>query len=187
MPKGAVTSGYAGGNDPLKAGAFTSHGNGMPLNWHNQGADAGLYTNDDIHAVRILVMEPTTDRKGPNVGPRFYNHATERLRILGEIPLRKFGEREPRQAVGQPLDPDGNPDTSFLAKIPADTVFTFQTLDRRRHGAEHGPDLAPAAARRNPHNCGGCHAHSQQPTPFEKTAAAKPDYKVWDLTSKRRC
>jgi mono/diheme cytochrome c family protein len=33
-------------------------------------------------------------------------------------------------------------------------------------------------------NCGGCHAHSQQPTPFEKTAAAKPDYKIWDLTAK---
>ena len=37
-------------------------------------------------------------------------------------------------------------------------------------------------------NCGGCHAHSQQPTPFEQTAAAKPDYKVWDLTDEaRRC
>jgi hypothetical protein len=31
-------------------------------------------------------------------------------------------------------------------------------------------------------NCGGCHAHSQQPTPFEKTAAARPDYPVFDLT-----
>ena len=33
-------------------------------------------------------------------------------------------------------------------------------------------------------NCGGCHAHSQQPTPFEKTEAARPDYKIWDLTDK---
>src|SRR5262249_33503346 len=33
------------------------------------------------------------------------------------------------------------------------------------------------------HNCGGCHAHSQQPTPFDQTAAARPDYKVWDLTN----
>jgi hypothetical protein len=32
-------------------------------------------------------------------------------------------------------------------------------------------------------NCGGCHAHSQQPTPFEKTAAARPDYAVWDLVN----
>jgi hypothetical protein len=32
-------------------------------------------------------------------------------------------------------------------------------------------------------NCGGCHAHSQEPTPFEKTAAARKDYKVWDLVN----
>src|SRR5262249_10226778 len=31
-------------------------------------------------------------------------------------------------------------------------------------------------------NCGGCHAHSQQPTPFEKTAAARRDYPLFDLT-----
>jgi hypothetical protein len=34
------------------------------------------------------------------------------------------------------------------------------------------------------HDCGGCHAHSQQPTLFEKTAAAKDDYQVFDLTRK---
>jgi hypothetical protein len=33
-------------------------------------------------------------------------------------------------------------------------------------------------------NCGGCHAHSQKPTPFQDTVAVKADYKVWDLTSK---
>jgi hypothetical protein len=32
-------------------------------------------------------------------------------------------------------------------------------------------------------DCGGCHAHSQKPTPFEKTAAAGKDYKVWNLTA----
>jgi hypothetical protein len=31
-------------------------------------------------------------------------------------------------------------------------------------------------------NCGGCHAHSQEPTDFNKTAAAKPDYTPFDLT-----
>ena len=128
VPNGKVTAEYRGGNDPWRGlDAFTSHGNGMPLNWHNQGGDVGLYQNDEIHAIRILAMEPTTDRKGPNASRGFYNHANERLRILGEIPVRKFA------ADGQqPLDPDGNPDTSFLVKIPADTAFTFQTLDK--HG-----------------------------------------------------
>ena len=178
IAKGSVTAAYAGGNDPWKGlDAFTSHGNGMPLNWHNQGADAGLYTSDDIHAVRILVMEPTTDRKGASAGRRFSNHASERLRVLGEVPLRKFTGDQ------QPTDPDGNPDTSFLVKLPADTAFTFQTLDRRGlvlNMAQTWHQLRPGEVRTN---CGGCHAHSQQPTPFEKTLAARPDYPVWDLVN----
>ena len=35
---------------------------------------------------------------------------------------------------------------------------------------------------RDRNNCGGCHAHSQEPTDFNKTCAARPDYKVFDLT-----
>jgi hypothetical protein len=178
VPKGKVTGTYAGGNDPWKGlDAFTSHGNGMPLNWHNQGADVGLYDNDQIHAVRILVLEPTTDRRGANSGRRFHNHATERMRILGEIPLRSFTGGK------QPLDPDGNPDTSFLAKIPADTPFTFQTLDKNGmvlNMAQTWHQLRPGEIRTN---CGGCHAHSQKPTDFAQTRAAKPSYQVWDLVN----
>jgi hypothetical protein len=33
-------------------------------------------------------------------------------------------------------------------------------------------------------NCGGCHAHSQMPTPFDKTAAARKHYQVWDLVER---
>src|SRR5262249_22077582 len=146
-------------------------------NWGYQGADAGLYSNEDIHAVRILVMEPTTNRRnGPKAGRLFSRHAMDGLRILGEIPLRKFtGDK-------QPIDPDGNPDTSFLAKIPADVAWTFQTLDK--HGmllnmSQTWHQLRPGEIR---NDCGGCHAHSQQPTQFKDTAAAKPDYVPFDLT-----
>ncbi len=94
VPEGKTTAMFLGKNNNSWKGLdpFTSHGNGMPLNWHNQGADVGLYSNADIHAVRILAMEPTTDRKGANSGRRYFNHAGERLRILGEIPLRKFSQ-----------------------------------------------------------------------------------------------
>jgi hypothetical protein len=180
VPPGKVTAIYAGGNDPWKGlGALTSHGNGVPLNWHNQGSDTCLYDNDDIHAIRILAMEPTTDRNaGHRPGRLFHSHARERLRILGEIPVRHFKDGK------QPLDPDGNPDTSFLAKIPADTAFTFQTLDKNGimlNMAQTWHQLRPGEIR---HDCGGCHAHSQTPTPFEQTAAARPDYKVFDLTTR---
>jgi hypothetical protein len=151
----------------------------MPLNWHNQGADAGLYSNSDIHAVRILAMEPTTDRhRGPDAGRRFYNHAQERLRILGEIPVHKFDADG-----GQPEDPDGNPDTSFLAKIPADTAFTFQTIDADGmvlNMSQTWHQLRPGEVRTD---CGGCHAHSQKPTLFAETVAGGEGYEVWDLVN----
>jgi hypothetical protein len=179
FPNGGFTASYAGKGDPWKGlDPFTSHGNGPPLNWHNQGAEAGLYSNDDIHAVRVLAMEPTTDRRGADSGRRYYNHAGERLRVLGEIPLRKFDAKGK-----EPLDPDHNPDTSFLAKIPADLGFTFQTLDKRGmvlNSAQTWHQLRPGEIR---NDCGGCHAHSQRPTEFRSTVAGKPDYKVWDLVN----
>ena len=126
-------------------------------------------------------MEPTTDRHRAQAGPTFRSHANERLRILGEIPVRKFvPARTARRS--QPTRPDGNPDTSFLAKIPADVAFTFQTLDKDGmvlNMAQTWHQLRPGEIR---NNCGGCHAHSQKPTLFEDTAAAKADYQVFDLT-----
>ena len=80
------------------------------------------------------------------------------------------------------MDPDGNPDTSFLAKIPADQSFTFQLIDKNGMtltSAQTWHQVRPGEAR---YDCGGCHAHSQAPTNFELTAAARPDYKVFDLT-----
>lgn len=181
VPNNEVTAVYAGERDSTGyAGLdpFNTAENGASLNWFNQGADAGRYSNDDIHAIRILAMEPTTDRHhGPKNGRLFSSHADERLRILGEIPVRKFGDGDK-----QPLDPDGNPDTSFLAKIPADTAFTFQTLDKRGmvlNMAQTWHQVRPGEVR---HDCGGCHAHSQQPTLFKDTAAAQRDYQLFDLT-----
>jgi hypothetical protein len=161
---------------------FNTKGKSNSSNWVLQGADAGKYTNEDIWAVRILAMEPFTDK---NYGPggsshrsEFYiSHARERLRILGEIPLRK------NASDGSVLkDYTGDPDTSFLAKIPADVPFTFQALDRNGsvlNMSQTWHQVRPGEVRTN---CGGCHAHSQIPVDFEKTAAASKDYKIWDLT-----
>lgn len=167
-----------GGLDP-----FNTSQNGSSSNWGYQGADAGKYENSDIWAVRILAMEPITDRRyGPNHSPSnhagdFISHANEKLRILGEIPLRKFEQN------GNPiLDNEGNPDTSFLAKIPADTPFTFQTLDRNGmvlNASQTWHQVRPGEMRAD---CGGCHGHSQMPMMFETTAASAIDYSVVDLS-----
>lgn len=154
---------------------FNSYRPGID-HWYNQGSDCGLYDNSDIHAVRIIAQEPTSQRKR-----MFWNWGDERYRILGEIPVRKF-DRRVATNDGQPIDPDGNPDTSFLARIPADTSFTFQMLDR--HGmmlnmAQTWHQVRPGEIR---HDCGGCHAHSQKPTEFKLTAAAREDYQLLDLS-----
>lgn len=158
--------------------AFNTSENGQSSNWFTQGADAGRYTNADIWAVRVVALEANSHRSyGPHEGKHFTSHAGERMRVLGEIPLRKVDEG------GEPvLDPEGNPDTSFLAKLPADTPFTFQTLDRNGlvlNMAQTWHQVRPGELRAN---CGGCHAHSQEPLAFETTAAALPDYPVFDLS-----
>jgi hypothetical protein len=166
---GVVKKGSVTATRPAESGRYRRH----LASWVDQGADAGVYDNSDIHAIRIVLQEPNVREDQW----RFYNHARERLRVLGEIPVRHFKDGQ------QPLDPDGNPDTSFRAKIPADHSFTFQTLDR--HGmvlnmAQTWHQVRPGEVR---NDCGGCHAHSQKPTRFEKTAAASPDYKVFDLAA----
>ncbi|MEX0585360.1 MAG: hypothetical protein WD176_01860, partial [Pirellulales bacterium] len=194
VQQGSVTAGWTGDSKDPYQGWDPFNDENPNRSWTHQGAEAGRYDNADIHAVRIVAMEGTTDDGG---GPnrRFFNHANERMRILGEIPVRKFvvppsggiaAAQPPKGGTtnGQPHDPDGNPDTSFLAKIPADVAFTFQTLDRRGmvlNMAQTWHQVRPGEIR---HNCGGCHAHSQQPTDFSLTAAAKDDYPIFDLTEK---
>ncbi len=147
-------------------------------NWRWQGSDAGLYSSDDIWAVRIVMLEPNTHRGvGPFQARRFNSHAGERMRILGEIPLRKTN------GAGQPiLDPVFDPDTSFLARIPADTPFLFQTLDRDGlvlNAAQTWHQVRPGEMRTN---CGGCHSHANDPVEFDLTAAGQPGYEPFDLT-----
>ncbi len=161
--------------------AFNTNQNQKDSNWSWQGAAAGRYNSSDIYAVRILSMEPSSNvGRGPGIGNNwikgFYNHANERLRILGEIPLRKT------TAEGTTiLDPDGNPDTSFLARIPADTPFTFQTIDEDGlvlNMSQTWHQLRPGEVRTN---CGGCHAHAEMPLDFSQTAAAQSGYSIEDL------
>jgi hypothetical protein len=190
VDKGSVTATFAGNKaDPYEGQGPLCYDPGVE-NWFYQGSEAGRYDNSDVHAIRIVAFEPTTDWRHLLGGRRtFWNMVNERMRILGEFPVRKFarnGSPPVANAPGspEPLDPDGNPDTSFLAKIPADVPFTFQMLDR--HGmvlttAQTWHQVRPGEIR---HDCGGCHAHSQKPTLFKDTAAARPDYAVWDLTKR---
>ncbi|MEO8276432.1 MAG: hypothetical protein ABI639_09435 [Thermoanaerobaculia bacterium] len=149
--------------------------------WIHQGSDAGIYSADDVYAVRILMQQAQSDRTYPNNGPSFAVVGGERMRILGEVPVR--GAFSGKAIGATVVHPDGQTaaDTSFLVKVPADTSFTFQTLDRRGmvlNMAQTWHMVRPGEAR---YDCGGCHAHSREPFPFAQTAAAQPGFPVRDL------
>jgi hypothetical protein len=79
---------WAGTFDGLDA--FNTSENEQSSNWGTQGSGAGKYANPDIWAVRVVAMETNTHRSyGPNEGAQFASHASERLRVLGEIPSRR--------------------------------------------------------------------------------------------------
>jgi hypothetical protein len=156
---------------PFKGDSFYPHENNGDRNWTFQGADAGRYTDDDIYAIRILALQPVTDRSYPDNGRAFGSLFSERVRILGEIPVRKDGV----------IDAQGNTDTSFLARIPADIPFTFQTLDRTGlvlNTAQTWHQVRPGEKR---FDCGGCHAHSKPALDFHTTVADRSDYTIRDL------
>lgn len=156
---------------PFRGDRFYPHENNGDRNWTFQGSDAGVYGDDDIYAIRLLALQGITDRTYPNNGGGFASNFSERVRILGEVAVRKEGIR----------DSHGNIDSSFLAKIPADVPFTFQTLDRNGlvlNTAQTWHQVRPGEKR---YDCGGCHAHSKPALDFNTTAASRNDYAVSDL------
>ena len=55
---------------PFRGDRFYQHENFGDRNWTRQGADAGLYTDNDIYAVRVLALQPITDRSYPKMAAR---------------------------------------------------------------------------------------------------------------------
>ena len=153
---------------------------GSTGNWGSQGADAGLYTNDDIHAIRILAMEPTTDAPQRRQGRPALLQPRPRA---AAHPRRNPGAqvRLARTASSRSI-PTATPTPASSPRSRPTCAFTFQTLDKNGmvlNMAQTWHQVRPGEIR---NDCGGCHAHSQKPTPFKDTAAAKPDYAVFDLT-----
>ena len=136
VPKGSVTA----TGDPYAA---FSHSMRARTNWDGQGADAGLYDNSDIHAIRILAMEPATvaRRRSAVLQPRRRTAAHPRRdsRCASSATGRQAAARSRRQSRHQ-----------LPRQDPRRRRLHLPDARQGRHGAEHGPDLAPAPARRNP-------------------------------------
>jgi len=199
-----------GSDDPFQSSSSRELHDG---NWTIQGAESGVFSNDDIYGVRIISTpaKPFTkpinkyknkkrwenikpyliDKRLDKVVARYGSFHGEKWEILGEFPLmhKQNGLK----------DKQGNPDTSWQAKIPAETPFLIQTIDK--NGMTLVSELTWRALKsgENRTDCGGCHAHSIPALDFKTTATGKgyPIYDVpgvddfdsriddgtWDLTS----
>jgi hypothetical protein len=153
-------------------------------NWTVQGADAGVFSNDDIYGVRIVtspaipftqpidknidlgrwnsILKHLEDDRLKQVVARFGSYHGERWEILGEFPVKK-----------SVTDGRGDPDTSWQAKIPSDTPFFIQTIDE--NSMTLVSELAWRALKPGEKraDCGGCHAHSVMPLDIATTQAGK--------------
>ncbi len=164
------------------------------ISWKVQGTDGMLYEDKDIHSITILQHESFQDTEGLGrhlKGTVGYNGET--VRELGTFILRK---------EGNPKDPDGKDDTSFMVKVPADTSISM--LARDKHGNvlnNHGTwlQVRPGEVRVN---CNGCHDHVKHDHGghlenadgidypgdsndwfWDGAAAAKKDYLIRDLAN----
>ena len=195
--------------DKLDAYAPNSSRENNDGNWTIQGADAGVFDNTEIYGVRIIATPPVPftsplsndnqsntdinryllDDRSRFVPRRFGSYHGERWEILGEFPL----------AHKSVTDAQGNPDSSWLAKIPANMPTFIQTIDDK--GMTLTSELTWRALKpgENRSDCGGCHANSIPALDFSTTQTGKKapikniagiidtDPKIqnsyWDLTS----
>jgi hypothetical protein len=117
-------------------------------NWWLQGGDTRVFTNDEIAAVRIVMMEA----RSTSLPFGWTTAISERVRVLGEVPV--------------------NSDGSFLAKIPADTPVSFTLLDKHGLTLTHAQTWHQVRPGELKADCGGCHAHSKTPVDFATSLAA---------------
>lgn len=131
--------------------------------FHRQGTDTIEYQDDDLCGVRILALLPN---RGRDTWKEISNTAGERVRILGEFPVRKT------------QDPY---DTSFLVRFPANIPYMMHGIDcdgRTLNTDQTWQSLRPGEVK----TCGGCHVHSRPSNEdFADTLAARPDYTTHKL------
>ena len=179
-------------DDSKETDPFQSNSTSRELHegsWTIQGTDVGVYDNHDIYGVRIISTPPkpftlplskysqdpnnkdqwkkmhdyTRIRQLDNIIARYTSLHSERWEILGEFPLTNK----------ESIDLQGNPDSSWAAKVPADTPLLIQAIDK--NGMTLNSELTWRGLKSGEvrTDCGGCHAHSIESLDFSTTQTAK--------------
>jgi len=139
----------------MKDGGGTMSGRTY-LNLGASGSELAIFDNDEVFGVRVLMPVPNTPKdlyKGEEKWSGIQQH---HLRILGEYPVRK-----PDSNGVEPNDEQGNPDTSFIVRVPADTPFLMQTIDKRGMALDI-ETASRSVVRGEQQLCAGCHVHTRE-------------------------
>lgn len=158
-----------------KPNPYTNSNSGLPTSWSRLGPTTpiqrwkGWGNTPDERLPYFEKFIPVKKWEGPN----------------GEIWQQST---DPTQWTDPPagytlmLGPDGQPDTSFLVKLPADAPFLWGLFDRAGCALVTGQTWHQVKAGEISTRCNGCHAHNKstlaQPTPFgfADTFAATTQY-----------
>jgi hypothetical protein len=147
------------------------------LNLAAQGGDLSLYDNDEIVGVRVTMLMPTLPNGLFGGVEDWAGVQSHHLRVLGEFPVRKF-DGSGNQVMNAT---EGQADTGFLLKIPSDTPFLFQALDKNGM-ALNLETTSRTVARGEQQVCSGCHVHTREGNAFSTSAASSSSTPVGDFS-----
>ncbi len=126
------------------------------MNLAVSGAELAIFDNDEIYGVRVLIPVPNIPKEAYRSEEKWSGFQQHHLRILGEYPVRKPGTEGL-----EPDDAQGNPDTSFIVRVPADTPFLMQTIDKRGMALDI-ETTSRSVTRGEEQFCSGCHVHTRE-------------------------
>jgi len=125
------------------------------MNLAVSGAELAIFDNDEIYGIRVLMPVPNIPKQAYKSDEKWSGLQQHHLRILGEYPVRK-----PDGNGQEPDDDQGNPDTSFIVRVPADTPFLMQTIDKRGIALDIETS-SRSVVRGEQQLCVGCHVHTR--------------------------
>lgn len=144
------------------------------LNLGASGADLAIFENDEVYGIRVILPIPNYPSGIFGGIEKWSGPQRHHMRILGEFPIRKTDTAL--------LDSQGNPDTSFITKLPADTPFLFQSIDK--YGMALDIETTSRSVTRGEQQlCIGCHVHTREGMdPFTLVAKLDTDAPYGDFT-----
>jgi len=157
---------------------ITFQSNNSPVHPEHQfnlaGTDTIDYTDEELCGIRLLGMLP--NRGENSTYNEILNVWGERTSILGELHVKHYDG-----AGNRILNPLGDPDTSFLVKLPANVPHITQAIDcdgRTLNTDQTWQTVKPGEMK----TCGGCHVHSREPElEFHQSYAATTNYTIPEL------